>query len=466
MKCYSRNNYSQSRPRRDEDEIKDIILELLDQSKGQNPNVLDKNQPFVREFLLRHGHQSTVVAYLDQTLRDVDRFCTNDPHSPFVVDTTFNIADYYLTQTCYLNLSLVSKTSGKHPWFPGPLLVHRGKNQDEFKFFWQAVKRGCPALESLQVLGTDEETAVYDGILSETKHTIHLLGVEHVMANVEKKLEELHFPPTQKRQIIDDIFGGPRTVSSGSLCESKSNEEFDNKVSEMKERWEEIEKKYTRNAPPKFVKYFSQHKEEKIRNSMTQYVRKRAGVDGVYGQNPIEWQHFLSKSEINDVVKDSGQTYRSVSLPVALDALKGRTLRLYTDSVKALYGEGPFRVSAGYNQFVKSYEEWKDLNKDQRMEHTKKFFTAKPRRPAVTKKSQPLVAVNETTSSQDPRSTGVEEDVTGLPLPKHLSIKFHECSIPEECIPTATLRAIFQKAELLINEKGAIKEAAIENSEK
>ena len=128
--------------------------------------------------------------------------------------------------------------------------------------------------------------------------------------------------------------------------------------------------------------------------------------------------------------------------------------------MKALYGEGHFRVSAGYNQFVKSYEEWKDLNKDQRMEHTKKFFTAKPRRLAVTKKSQPLVAVNETTSSQDPRSTGVEEDVTGLPLPKHLSIKFHECSIPEECIPTATLRAIFEKAELLINEKGAIKEAA------
>lgn len=93
-------------------------MELLDQSKEQNPHVLDKNQPFVREFLLRHGHQSTVVAYLDQTLRDVDRFCTNDPHSTFVVDTTFNIADYYLTPTCYLNLSLVSKTSGKHPWFP------------------------------------------------------------------------------------------------------------------------------------------------------------------------------------------------------------------------------------------------------------------------------------------------------------------------------------------------------------
>ena len=60
------------------------------------------------------------------------------------------------------------------------------------------------------------------------------------------------------------------------------------------------------------MKFFSQHKEEKIRNSMTQFIRKKAGVDGVYGQNPIEWQHFLSKSEINDVVKDSEQTYRNV----------------------------------------------------------------------------------------------------------------------------------------------------------
>ena len=183
-------------------------------------------------------------------------------------------------------------------------------------------------------------------------------------------------------------------------------------------------------------------------------------MDGVYGQNPIEWQHFLSKSEINDVVKDSRQMY--ISLPVALVALKGRALRLYTDSVEGLYREGPFHVPAEYNQFVKSYEEWKDLNKDQRMDHTKKFFTAKPHRLAVTKKSQPPVTVNETMSSlQGPRSNGTEEYITGTqsPLPKHLSIKFHESSIPEECIPTATLKAIFQKAELLINEEGAIKEA-------
>ena len=49
---------------------------------------------------------------------------------------------------------------------------------------------------------------------------------------------------------------------------------------------------------PESVKYFSEHKEENM------YVRKETGVDEAHGQ----WQHFLLRSEINDVVKDCAQT--------------------------------------------------------------------------------------------------------------------------------------------------------------
>ena len=93
-----------------------------------------------------------------------------------------------------MNLSLVSKKSGKHSWFPGPLLVQRSKTEEEFRFFWRSVKRESPALEMLSILGTDEEAAVYYGILSETLGTVHLLGREHVKANIERKLDELKFP--------------------------------------------------------------------------------------------------------------------------------------------------------------------------------------------------------------------------------------------------------------------------------
>ena len=191
MICFaSRYNYGKSKH---VDELQEIIIELLGQRKQEAHEVIDQLQPYIPEFLLQGGNQPTIVAYLDQTVKDLESV-------PLAIDTTFNIGEFYFTQTAYQNISVVSKAAGKHPWFPGPLLVHRSKCQDVFKYFWQAVKRRCPALENLTVFGTDKETAVYNGILSECAgSTVDLLGEEHVKANIEKKLEELKFPNASKR---------------------------------------------------------------------------------------------------------------------------------------------------------------------------------------------------------------------------------------------------------------------------
>jgi hypothetical protein len=104
----------------------------------------------------------------------------------------------------------------------GPLLVHRSKTQEEFQYFWQAVKRQSPALKNLGVFGTDEEAAVYNGILSECDgETVHLLGLGNVKANVERKLEELKLSNASKRRIISDIFGGVLAEKNGSLYDVK-----------------------------------------------------------------------------------------------------------------------------------------------------------------------------------------------------------------------------------------------------
>ncbi len=42
------------------------------------------------------------------------------------------------------------------------------------------------------------------------------------------------------------------------------------------------------------------------------YVREKAGVQDSYGQNPIEWSHFMSKKEIDDVVKSEGLSHTSL----------------------------------------------------------------------------------------------------------------------------------------------------------
>ena len=102
-----------------------------------------------------------------------------------------------------------------------------------------------------------------------------------------------------------------------SLCNA---EEFDVKVKRMKKEWDELERTSTRNSPPKFVRYFETYKEIKIKNCMSKYIRDQAGIAGLYGQNPIEWLHFMSKTEINEAVRESGETYRDTSLTAALDA--------------------------------------------------------------------------------------------------------------------------------------------------
>lgn len=66
------------------------------------------------------------------------------------------------------------------------LLVHRSKTEDGFRYFWQSVKRGSPALEKITILGTDEGAAVSNRILSETQETVHLLGQEHVKVNIRR----------------------------------------------------------------------------------------------------------------------------------------------------------------------------------------------------------------------------------------------------------------------------------------
>ena len=37
------------------------------------------------------------------------------------IDVTYNIGDFYITTTSYQHLSMIDKSTGKHPTFPGPI---------------------------------------------------------------------------------------------------------------------------------------------------------------------------------------------------------------------------------------------------------------------------------------------------------------------------------------------------------
>ena len=388
-----RQNYGPSKKAQNVDAIRDVIFDLLEQSNEDNPSVhvLDKAQPFIQELLVRHGKQVGIVAFLKQTLKDVERFCTTKANpretSPLCADTTFNISEYLVTQTTYQQLSVVRRDNLKHPWFPGPIVFHRNQKLEDFAYFWQAVKRGSPSLSNLLVLGTDEDRALSGGILQETEGcTIHLLGKEHVIENVEKKLVALNFPIQQRRVIMQDIFGGRHDREDRNcLYACESAEEYDQKVANVKQKWNNLEQEHTKNNPSnKFVSYFTAHKEKQIREKMIRAVRRQANIEGDYGQNPIEWLNFLSKQEIDEFGKIEGHNHRDTSLTTALAALKNRYLLLHDNLVKAIHDEGPYMLSPSYSHLIMTYDRWIDMEKDEKSEHIKALMTYVPTTAAPT----------------------------------------------------------------------------------
>ena len=79
-----------------------------------------------------------------------------------------------------------------------------------------------------------------------------------------------------------------------------------------------------------------------------------------YGQNPVEWSHYMTKSDLDEIGQKEGRPHRDMSLMECLQVLKGRAVRMYANLVKAIYDEGPFYLHPHYSKFAVSYDVWKE----------------------------------------------------------------------------------------------------------
>ena len=89
---------------------------------------LKTNDSFVETFFLDR-EQYSAFNYIPYQLTDIRRFCVKD-QGILSTDTTFEICEgLYITDTSYLNKSLIDKSSGNHPQFPGPSFCHFKKKR-------------------------------------------------------------------------------------------------------------------------------------------------------------------------------------------------------------------------------------------------------------------------------------------------------------------------------------------------
>ena len=88
-----------------------VLLGMCLEQNESSFDLLDKDQRFIREINFRIGKKPSNVLFLNQTIVDMNRFCTinasSNYRSPLSIDTTYQIAEHYLTQTAHENLSVL-----------------------------------------------------------------------------------------------------------------------------------------------------------------------------------------------------------------------------------------------------------------------------------------------------------------------------------------------------------------------
>lgn len=70
--------------------------------------------------------------------------------------------------------------------------------------------------------------------------------------------------------------------------------------------------------------------------------------------------------------------------------MKARSIRLYSDAIKTLYGEGPCRISDEFKDHQCTYDEWKSMEKERRENVVNHFFNARQQQ-IPPKRNQDLV---------------------------------------------------------------------------
>ena len=108
------------------------------------------------------------------------------------IDTTFNLCDLWVTDTCYKNKCLVNNKTGNHPAFLGPLLFHFTKDDTTFTRFAMEIIAMDPVIMSqLKKIGLAMEEAIFNGIKKVIPNVSQLYCVRHLSKRDETKIAKL-----------------------------------------------------------------------------------------------------------------------------------------------------------------------------------------------------------------------------------------------------------------------------------
>ena len=373
---------SQSHEPRDKKQLYNILYDLKrSNSKGkesQNPKS-DELLAMMEHQRMGNGIESIIVkekAYYyfmssKRQIADVVKFCcSNDNISVLGIDTTFNLCDLWITDSCYKNKRLIKNSTNNHPVFLGPLIFHFTKDDSTFNRFILEMMAMDIGISKLKKIGVDMEIAIYNGIKSIIPTVEQLYCVRHLQDRDGKKITELLAKSKStlaekkkaKSIILKDLYGehnGP-TVTLG-LAEAQDRHQFNEVLQSLESKWN--------NLCPGFFQWFQTKRKKTFETSVICSAREGTNVTGMFYQNDIESIHYVEKRD---------QCFKKESIVDVVKSLLDLALRQENDEVRALYGAGNYSIATEFSKFKVDSAKWHQWEESRRREHVEKFRSYNP----------------------------------------------------------------------------------------
>ena len=166
-------------------------------------------------------------------LNDIVKLCC-DGNGVLSIDTTYNLCNSWVTDSCYHNTRLESN-DGKHPICLGPAIIHFEKSAFIFSRFASEMTTLQPQIKDFNVIGTDQEMAIYQGFSSQITDLKLLLCVYHFEKADKRKIMQLNPKNGDMKKIIAGIYGCQcGTVKEFGLAGSADTSDLDRQPEELK----------------------------------------------------------------------------------------------------------------------------------------------------------------------------------------------------------------------------------------
>ena len=144
------------------------------------------------------------------------------------------------------------------------------------------------------------------------------------------------------------------------------------KLLSLKDVWDEL--------VPDFHAWFLKRRLTTFNECLVLSVREEKGISGRYYSNGLELKHRLQKKKLND--NDIGTEIVAVTTTLE----KWIQENFLDEVVRAIYGQGKYRLATGYQQFLVDAPKFLSWSKDRQNQHVLQFMQYNPASYACYKK--------------------------------------------------------------------------------